>query len=86
MDDSFERRPIGGTQDRRLSSGDRSPWPYEVVAARAYDIWRRHGCPAGTSFQDWLAAEAELRCVSARRVPRPPAPSRAAQAPGRWRA
>lgn len=34
----------------------------EMVARRAFEIWQRHGCPAGTSFHDWLAAEAELRC------------------------
>ncbi|MGH7194250.1 MAG: DUF2934 domain-containing protein [Candidatus Saccharimonadales bacterium] len=33
----------------------------EMIARRAYEIWRRHGCPAGTAFQDWLAAETELR-------------------------
>ena len=37
-----------------------SPTP-EMVARRAYEIWQRHGCPSGTSFHDWLAAEAELR-------------------------
>ena len=38
---------------------------YDMIARRAYEIWQRHGCPNGTSFCDWLAAEAELR--SARR-------------------
>lgn len=33
----------------------------EAIARRAYEIWQRHGCPAGTAFQDWLAAETELR-------------------------
>lgn len=33
----------------------------EMIARRAYEIWRRHGCPAGTAFQDWLAAETALR-------------------------
>lgn len=36
---------------------------HEMIAERAFEIWQRHGCPSGTSFQDWLAAEAELRCV-----------------------
>jgi hypothetical protein len=35
---------------------------HDVVARRAYEIWQRHGCPKGTEFQDWIAAEAELRC------------------------
>ena len=34
----------------------------EMIARRAYEIWQRHGCPSGTSYHDWLAAEAELRC------------------------
>jgi hypothetical protein len=33
----------------------------EMVARRAYEIWQRHGCPADTQFQDWLAAETDLR-------------------------
>ena len=33
----------------------------EMVARRAYQIWQDHGCPAGTQFQDWLAAETDLR-------------------------
>ena len=48
---------------------DRAPagWPeaipaptHETIARRAYEIWQRHGCPQGTAFQDWLAAQAEL--------------------------
>jgi hypothetical protein len=34
---------------------------HEMVAKRAFEIWQRHGCPQGTEFHDWLAAEAELR-------------------------
>lgn len=34
---------------------------HDLVARRAYEIWQRHGCPEGTGFQDWLAAETELR-------------------------
>lgn len=34
---------------------------HDAIARRAYEIWQRHGCPAQTDFQDWLAAEAELR-------------------------
>ena len=37
------------------------PPNHETIAVRAYEIWQRHGCPAGTAFQDWIAAEAELR-------------------------
>jgi hypothetical protein len=34
---------------------------HEMVAKRAFEIWQRHGCPHGTEYHDWLAAEAELR-------------------------
>ena len=34
---------------------------HEMVAKRAFEIWQRHGCPQGSEFHDWLAAEAELR-------------------------
>jgi hypothetical protein len=33
----------------------------EMVARRAYEIRQHHGCPIGTEFQDWLAAETDLR-------------------------
>lgn len=36
---------------------------YDMIARRAYEIWQHHGCPIGTSFGDWLAAEAELRAA-----------------------
>ena len=42
-------------------------WPSrELVSQRAYEIWQRHGCPRNTSLQDWLAAEAEIRCARRR--------------------
>jgi hypothetical protein len=34
---------------------------HDMVARRAYEIWQRHGCPEGTEYHDWLAAESELR-------------------------
>lgn len=41
-----------------------SPLPSrDMIERRAYEIWLRHGCPSGTAFQDWLAAEAELRAI-----------------------
>jgi Protein of unknown function (DUF2934) len=33
----------------------------EQIAARAYEIWQRRGCPLGQDGQcDWYAARAEL--------------------------
>jgi hypothetical protein len=43
------------------SSPPPEPATREMIAQRAYEIWQRHGCPCDTAFQDWLAAEAELR-------------------------
>lgn len=42
------------------------PHPYdapdrEAIAARAYELWLRRGCPHGSAEQDWLEAEAQLR-------------------------
>lgn len=35
--------------------------PDELIAARAYEIWKRRGCPMGQdSERDWHAARAEL--------------------------
>lgn len=33
----------------------------EAIARRAYLKWQSRGCPSGTSLQDWLEAEAELK-------------------------
>ena len=37
----------------------------DEVALRAYHIWMERGCPQGTSTEDWLTAETELRTMSA---------------------
>jgi hypothetical protein len=35
--------------------------PDELIAARAYELWQRRGCPMGhSSEEDWHAARAEL--------------------------
>jgi hypothetical protein len=34
---------------------------HEAIAARAYLIWQRRGCPQGSAESDWLEAEAQLR-------------------------
>lgn len=56
------------TQQEIASPGARHRIEYrlpsrEMIERRAYEIWLRHGCPSGTAFYDWLAAEAELRSV-----------------------
>ncbi len=37
----------------------------DEVALRAYHIWMERGCSEGTSTEDWLTAETELRSMSA---------------------
>ncbi|MER3417314.1 MAG: hypothetical protein C4297_14060 [Gemmataceae bacterium] len=34
---------------------------HEEIAKRAYEKWVQKGRPEGTSLQDWLEAEAELK-------------------------
>jgi hypothetical protein len=56
-----------GDVDRRPApvaakvSGPEPAIPLEQIARRAYEKWVARGRPAGTSTQDWLEAEAELR-------------------------
>jgi hypothetical protein len=45
--------------------------PREKVAQRAYEIWVARGKPAGTSHQDWLEAEAQLRAETQSAGPMP---------------
>lgn len=40
--------------------------PHEKIAMRAFQKWEKRGRPGGTSMQDWLEAEAELRAEIAR--------------------
>lgn len=49
--------PAGGVEPRRSPE----PLPFEAVAARAAEIWRRKGRPHGQDEQNWAEAEAELR-------------------------
>lgn len=56
------RQDDAGDENQRRDRWEAAARPtHEMVARKAYEIWRRHGCPRGTSHQDWLAAEAELR-------------------------
>lgn len=41
--------------------GELSP---EMIAKRAFQIWETRGRPRGTSVEDWLEAEAELKQAS----------------------
>ena len=40
--------------------------PHEKIAMRAYEKWVKKGRPHGSSEQDWLEAEAELKAELAR--------------------
>jgi len=35
--------------------------PHDKIAMRAYEKWVKKGRPQGSSTQDWLEAEAELK-------------------------
>jgi hypothetical protein len=36
--------------------------PHEMIALRAYHLWKSRGCPLGDDQRDWYAARAELEC------------------------
>jgi hypothetical protein len=40
--------------------------PHDKIAMRAYEKWVKRGRPQGTSDQDWMEAEAELKAEIAR--------------------
>ena len=44
------------TQDSRLEG----MIPHDMIAHRAYQLWRARGCPIGQAHEDWYAARAEL--------------------------
>lgn len=46
----------------------------DEVAARAYQLWVRRGCPDGSPEEDWFAARRELESARKRAVPVIPAP------------
>jgi len=54
--------PSGDVSQRLDQSGEApTDIPDDLIAARAYEIWQRRGCPMGhDSEQDWHAARAEL--------------------------
>jgi len=35
--------------------------PHEEIARLAYSYWEARGCPHGSSLEDWLRAERDLR-------------------------
>ncbi len=45
----------------------------DAVAARAYEIWERAGCPTGCDKEHWLQAETELLTAPQQPKPVPPA-------------
>jgi hypothetical protein len=63
-----QRKPAG----RAVSPAPRGTGgievPREKIAGRAFEIWVRKGRPCGTSEQDWLEAEVELKAEQARRL------------------
>ncbi len=60
-------KPAQTILSQALPSADPSP---ESISRRAYEIWESRGRPDGTSVEDWLNAEAELKSASPFRVGR----------------
>ncbi|MCU0759613.1 MAG: DUF2934 domain-containing protein [Steroidobacteraceae bacterium] len=50
---------------------------HEAIAARAYQLWQRRGCPQGSAEQDWLEAEAQLRAERRARLEAAPSAGQA---------
>jgi hypothetical protein len=40
---------------------------HDEIAALAYELWQARGCPYGSSEDDWLRAESELRARGSKR-------------------
>ena len=40
---------------------NREEFLYNEIAKRAYELWEQRGRPVGSSEQDWIAAEKEIR-------------------------
>jgi len=56
--------PRAGGAAKSKSKRASKPAPtltYEEIAARAEQIWREKGCPAGQDEQNWHEAERQLR-------------------------
>jgi hypothetical protein len=56
-------RQRGGTEPLGDATGEEpnqslSP---ELIAIRAYELWRRRGSPVGSTEADWLEAERQLK-------------------------
>lgn len=45
-------------------NGAAQPMLQEQIAARAYSIWLKKGCPEGCEQENWLQAEEELMQTS----------------------
>jgi hypothetical protein len=48
------------TSDSPDQPGNSESLDRSAVAARAYELWQRRGCPIGSDQEDWLQAEQEL--------------------------
>lgn len=53
---------IGGFPVHTKESRLEGMIPHDMIALRAYQLWRARGCPLGQDQVDWFAARAELEC------------------------
>ena len=49
---------------KTIQPSDISHPDHSLVAARAYEIWQREGCPDGRAMEHWLRAEVEVAGAS----------------------
>jgi len=52
--------PVSTTQSHNESTTVAESVDHEEIAALAYELWQRRGCPAESAECDWLEAEQEL--------------------------
>lgn len=52
--------PPNGRQEYQSVDGGVTS-QHDEIAARAYELWQRRGCPIGSPDEDWSQAEAELQ-------------------------
>ncbi len=48
-------------QSQTMGSGNPDENTQESIANLAYALWQNRGCPIGSSEQDWIDAEKQLR-------------------------
>jgi hypothetical protein len=56
---------LSGVDANEGQPASRSRLTESEIASRAYERWKRRGCPDGSAEEDWLAAEQEIEVLDA---------------------